>query len=234
MDSTDSALLPGLKPVLELLRSAPHRIDSVFLRKGLHSQECMEIQDLCRKNNIHYTLVENTALQRLCHNKTNGTQVNHQGVIARLSAYEPLSLEELLAGAKSAPLPVIVALDQVKDPGNAGTLARTMYALGAAGLLLPEHNSVYLGPAALRSSAGALEKLPVCKSVNLARALDQAEEEGFTIYGTGRGTAENPALNSFSKELLSQHIRTCVARDIRDGRDETIDELVATLQKLMK
>lgn len=46
--------------------------------------------------------------------------------------------------------------------------------------------------------------------------------------------AANAALNSFSKELLSQHIRTCVARDIRDGRDETIDELVATLQKLMK
>ena len=46
--------------------------------------------------------------------------------------------------------------------------------------------------------------------------------------------AANAALNSFSKELLSQHIRTCVARDIREGRDETIDELVSTLQKLMK
>ena len=46
--------------------------------------------------------------------------------------------------------------------------------------------------------------------------------------------AANAALNAFSKELLAQHIRTCVARDIREGRDETIDELVATLQKLMK
>ena len=46
--------------------------------------------------------------------------------------------------------------------------------------------------------------------------------------------AANAALNAFSKELLSQHIRTCVARDIREGRDETIDELVSTLQKLMK
>ena len=45
--------------------------------------------------------------------------------------------------------------------------------------------------------------------------------------------AANAALNAFSKELLAQHIRTCVARDIREGRDETIDELVATLQKLM-
>ena len=46
--------------------------------------------------------------------------------------------------------------------------------------------------------------------------------------------AANAALNAFSRELLAEHIRTCVARDIREGRDETIDELVATLQKLMK
>ena len=46
--------------------------------------------------------------------------------------------------------------------------------------------------------------------------------------------AANAALNAFSKELLSQHIRTCVVQDIRDGKDETIDELLATLQKLMK
>lgn len=47
-------------------------------------------------------------------------------------------------------------------------------------------------------------------------------------------SAVNAALNAFSKELLSNHIRTCVAQDIRDGKDETIDELVDTLQKLMK
>ena len=47
-------------------------------------------------------------------------------------------------------------------------------------------------------------------------------------------SAVNAALNSFNKVLLANHIRTCVARDIREGKDETIDELVATLQKLMK
>ena len=46
--------------------------------------------------------------------------------------------------------------------------------------------------------------------------------------------AANAALNAFSKELLAQHIHTCVVRDIREGKDETVDELVATLQKLMK
>ena len=49
-----------------------------------------------------------------------------------------------------------------------------------------------------------------------------------------QSAAVNAAVNSFNKELLASHIRTCVARDIREGRDETIDELVATLQKLMK
>ena len=49
-----------------------------------------------------------------------------------------------------------------------------------------------------------------------------------------QSAAVNAAVNSFNKELLATHIRTCVARDIREGKDETIDELVATLQKLMK
>jgi 23S rRNA (guanosine2251-2'-O)-methyltransferase len=201
LDTSDAAHLSGLKPVLELLRDAPGRIDSVFLRKGLRSPESLEIQDLCRKNSIHYTLVEAAGLSRLLKAGRGGPQVNHQGVVARLSSCKPCTLEELLGQAKEAPLQVIVALDQVKDPGNAGTLARTMYALGAAGLLLPEHNSAYLGPAALRSSAGALERLAVVKTVNLGHALDRAEEEGFTIYGTGRGTSESPALNPFSTGL---------------------------------
>lgn len=49
-----------------------------------------------------------------------------------------------------------------------------------------------------------------------------------------QSAAANAAVNAFNKELLASHIRTCVARDIREGKDETIDELVATLQKLMK
>lgn len=201
MELNDAGILPGLKPVLELLQDAPKRIDSVFCRKGLRSQEGLEIQRLCRENDIRYSVVEQAALNRLCGNRPGRNEVNHQGVIARLSACETCSLEQLLTEAKAAPLPIIVALDQVKDPGNVGTLARTMYALGAGGLLLPEHNGVYLGPGALRSSAGALGKLPVCRAVNLGYALDDAELSGFTIYGTGRGTSDNPSLNPFKEAL---------------------------------
>ena len=84
-------------------------------------------------------------------------------------------------------VPLVVALDQVQDPGNVGTLCRTLYALGGAGVILPRHNSAYLGPAAHRAAAGALERLPVARVTNLAHALDEAEEAGFSIYGAGCG-----------------------------------------------
>lgn len=198
METKDTVLLPGLKPVLELLRESPERIDSVACRKGSRSPEFLEIQELCRQHHVHYTLVENSALDRLC--RSGNAPAHHQGVVARLSCVPTVSLEKLLEDALQAPFPLVIALDQVKDPGNVGTLARTMYALGAAGLLLPEHNSAFLGPAALRSSAGALGRLPVTRAVNLARALDEAEERGFTIYGTGQ-SGSAPVLNPYVQGL---------------------------------
>lgn len=83
------------------------------------------------------------------------------------------------------------------DPGNVGTLCRTLYALGGAGLLLPRHNSAYLGPAARRAAAGALEHLPVAQVTNLAHALDSAEEAGLTIYGAGGAPGPN-SLDAFA------------------------------------
>ena len=62
----------------------------------------------------------------------------------------------------------------------------------------------------------------------------RAQEAGKPSDILIQSAAVNAAVNAFNKELLANHIRTCVARDIRDGKDETIDELVATLQKLMK
>ena len=60
------------------------------------------------------------------------------------------------------------------------------------------------------------------------------EKDAYCTDILVQAAAVNAALNAFNKELLAQHIRTCVAQDIRDGKDETIEELVATLQKLMK
>lgn len=200
-DTVSAPLLPGIKPVLELLLDTPQRVDTVYCRKGLRSREAQEIQQLCRANHLRYSLVEGAALDRLCRGAQRGQaeHVNHQGVVARLAATTFQPLEAVLDAVRDAPLPLLLALDQVQDPGNLGTLCRSLYALGGAGILLPRHNSAYLGPAAQRAAAGALERLPIARVDNLGHALDSAEEAGLTIYGAGCGGSA--AVNAFEEIL---------------------------------
>ena len=177
--TSETPLLPGMKPVLELLRTDPQRIDLVFCKKGLRTRDAQDVQQLCRQSGVRFSLVDQAALDRLCReaaqqNGNDAAPLNHQGVVARLTATDFRDLADVLQAAAEAPLPLVVALDQVQDPGNVGTLCRTLYALGGAGVILPRHNSAYLGPAAHRAAAGALERLPVARVTNLAHAFEHA------------------------------------------------------------
>ena len=180
----EAFLQPGIKPVTELLLQDPAKIDAVFLRKGRKGKETDQIIDLCRKNGVRFSLVDDTFLDRLWKGR-------HQGVIARLFSGGFTDIATMLETAADQPMPLILALDQVQDPGNAGALARTLYALGGAGIVVPKHNGVYLGAAAARVAAGALDKLPVAKVANLAQALDAALEAGFTVYGAEMDVAQS-------------------------------------------
>lgn len=178
--SRENLVLPGIKPVLELLRDNPSEVDTVFLRKGRHDAQSDEIIDLCRKYGVRFSLLDEGAFRRVYSGPS-------QGVVARLFAAGFKSLEEVMALTADSPLPLIVALDQVLDPGNAGTLIRTLYALGGAGLIVPKHQSAYLGPAAAKSAAGAMQRLPIAKVTNLAQSLDKLADAGFSIYGAASG-----------------------------------------------
>lgn len=174
--AAEPVVLSGLKPVLELLENDPTRVDTVLVRKGQRSRETEKILDCCRTAGVRFFLTDIAELNRL-------SPAGHQGVAARLFDAGFTAWEDLLTEAATAPLPLIAALDQVQDPGNAGTLARTLYALGGGGLIVPKHNGAYLGAGARRAAAGALERLSVTRVTNLSRALDQAAEAGWHIYG---------------------------------------------------
>ena len=156
--------LPGLKPVLELLEREPERVDMVYVRKGRSGAESDRLLDLCREYGVRFSLVNDDTLARMA------ARAGHQGVVARLREASFMPWESFLTQAAHAPLPLIVALDQVQDPGNVGTLARTLFAMGGAGLVLPRHNSAFLG---------ALERLPITQVVNLSRAVQEARDAGF-------------------------------------------------------
>ena len=153
MAEEPSRILPGLKPVIEALETIPKKVEQVLLRKGLENRDTHYIQSLCQQNKIKLSRVDQLVLDKLCRRKANLPLVAHQGVLARLCASEMVDLETLTSKLTSVPLPLILALDQIQDPGNLGTLARTLYTLGGCGLLVPLHNTAALSIAAERSAA---------------------------------------------------------------------------------
>ena len=130
----------------------PRKVDFVAFRKGRHDKGVEEILELCRTQKVPYKSVDAKELDYMYRG-------NHQGIAARCAALSYTPLERLLEEAVDAPLPLIMALDQVQDTGNVGVLARTLYSLGGAGLIVCQHHGAYLGAGAMRSSAGALNKL---------------------------------------------------------------------------
>ncbi len=178
-------LLPGRKPVRDLLATHPRGVDDVLLRQGLRGPDIDAIVTACTASGVRYRFVPASEIDRLYPG-------NHQGVLARLVAATLADLDDVLDAAREAPLPVALALDRVQDPGNVGTLARTLYALGGGGIILPRHEGARLGPGAAKASAGTLARLPIAKVPNLSRALEQAAAAGFTIIGAaGDPEAEN-------------------------------------------
>jgi 23S rRNA (guanosine2251-2'-O)-methyltransferase len=103
---------------------------------------------------------------------------DHQGVCARIGSYPYAPPDELLAREG-----VIIALDQVQDPQNLGSICRTAECAGAAGLVIPERRAAEVTPAACKASAGAVEHLRVARVRNLADFLAEARAAGFWCYG---------------------------------------------------
>jgi 23S rRNA (guanosine2251-2'-O)-methyltransferase len=181
----ETAVVAGRKPVLEFLVRSPDKAEAVFLQQGVRGEAVSQILDICRTSGIRFSNVPRRELDRLVGSSS------HQGVAARIFPAGFVSLDEVLTAAASAPLPLVLVLDQVQDVGNVGALARTMWAMGGGGLVLPRHGSARLGPAAVKRSAGALELLPVAQVTNLGRALETSAGRGYVIYGADAGEARS-------------------------------------------
>ena len=108
---------------------------------------------------------------------------DHQGVVAEVDPYPYAGGEELLREAGA----LLVALDQVQDPGNLGAVCRSAEAAGAGGVVIPERRAAGVTPAVCKASAGAVEQLRVARVRNLADWLAQARDAGFWAWGADAG-----------------------------------------------
>ncbi|HDQ41771.1 MAG TPA: RNA methyltransferase [Desulfonatronum sp.] len=175
----------GRKPVQELLLARPEQVDLVYIQDNVRSRSLGRFVDMCKRLKVRYRLVSSQDLSRLYGG-------NHQGVLARVFQPGFFDLDAVMEQSRAAVLPLLLALDQIQDPGNVGVLARSVLALGGGGLILPKNRTAALGPVAAKTSAGALNRLPVAHVVNLSRALEQCAAQGFVVFGaTMDSQAEN-------------------------------------------
>ncbi len=164
----------GTRPVLEALESGKP-IDKILLKKGLSSEIINEISTHAKQQGIPIQRVPQEKLNRI-------TTKNHQGIIALLSIVEFQPIEEivhqLFCKGKN---PLIVALDQVTDVRNLGSIIRSAECSGANAILVPSKNSARLGGDAVKTSAGAIFHLSVCRTHSLHISLKNLKNSGLQI-----------------------------------------------------
>ncbi|HNZ83400.1 MAG TPA: 23S rRNA (guanosine(2251)-2'-O)-methyltransferase RlmB [Sedimentibacter sp.] len=170
-------IIEGRNPVIEALRSDA-QIDTILINKEAAKGSLNKIFELAKAKNILIKNVDKAVLDRLSESK------NHQGVIAEAMEYEYKDIEDILAYAgEKGEMPLIVILDEITDVHNLGSIIRSAECLGAHGVIIPKRRAAQINAVAAKSSAGAVEYLPVCRVTNIADTLDTLKEKGFWIYG---------------------------------------------------
>jgi len=168
------SLIFGIHPVQEALRNG-RPIDKVLLKQGFRSDTIPALFPSLRELGIPFQYVP---VEKLNH-MTGG---NHQGIIALVSELEYTDLTKLVPGLfDQGKLPAIVALDRITDVRNMGALARSAECAGMDALVLPAKGSAQINADAIKTSAGALNKIPVCRVNSLVDAIKYLRESGFQI-----------------------------------------------------
>ena len=167
-------LIFGMHPLLEALE-AGREIDKILLKRGVRSEEVSRITALARERTIPLQIVPEERLTRL-------TRKQHQGVIAFISEIEYTPLETLIPMLYEAGRsPFVLLLDGLTDVRNFGAIARTAECAGVDALIIPERGSVTVTADAIKTSAGALHRLPVCRVSSIMSAVSLLQASGLKI-----------------------------------------------------
>lgn len=173
MESTQNGIVYGKGPVRELLRGE-RPVECLLLQKGL--AEGGRLAAMAKEQGIPVKETDPHRLDELCQGG------NHQGVAAQVAAARYWELEDIIAAAGEDPLFLVLA-DGIQDPHNLGAILRTAEGAGAHGLILPKRRSAGLTATVAKTSAGAVEHLPVARVGGLPTAMEALKAKGVWIYG---------------------------------------------------
>ncbi|MTI69879.1 MAG: 23S rRNA (guanosine(2251)-2'-O)-methyltransferase RlmB [Firmicutes bacterium] len=168
----------GRNPVIETLKSG-RDIEKIIIAKGTNKGSINKIIGMAKKRKIVLQYVPKSKLDSMSKTKS------HQGVMALVAAYKYKTIDDILKLAeKRNEDPFVIILDEIEDPHNLGSIIRTAEGAGAHGVIIPKRRSAGLTATVAKTSAGAVEYLPVAKVTNISATIEELKEKGLWIYGT--------------------------------------------------
>lgn len=186
-----SQVVFGIRAVIEAIESGK-QVDKVLMKKDLGGELARELLIVTREYNVP---VQRVPVERI--NKV--TRKNHQGVIAFMAAVDYYHVDDIVPALYDEGInPLVVVLDGVTDVRNFGAIARTCECAGVNCIVIPERNSVSVNADAVKTSAGALNYLPVCRERNLVKAVQYLRDSGFKVMGASEKTDLNYTKANFT------------------------------------
>ncbi|QFG52742.1 23S rRNA (guanosine(2251)-2'-O)-methyltransferase RlmB [Chryseobacterium sp.] len=165
----------GLRPVIEAIE-AGKTIDKIFMQNALQGEIYHELKQLLAKHKIRPNYVPVEKLNRF-------TRKNHQGVVAFISDVPFETIQDVLPQLfEDGKTPFLLILDRLTDVRNFGAICRTAECTGVDAIILPEKGAAPINSDAIKTSAGAIYNIKICKEKNLAHTVDFLQQSGVMVY----------------------------------------------------
>ena len=188
----NSGLIIGRKPLVEAIESG-RAVDKILFQQNVNGESIGEIRKLAKQFNIPIQQVPGEKLNSL-------TRANHQGVIAFAALVRYLDLQHVIDHVVGdGEIPLFMMLDGVTDVRNIGAIARSAVCCGAQAIIIPDKGVGALNEEAMKSSAGALEKINICRVNSLMKTVDQLHLNGIKVFVSEMKAAKNIFENDFTQ-----------------------------------
>lgn len=176
-------LIYGTRAVMEAVE-AGKEIESIFIQQGISNPLMNELRTLLKKNQITYKPVPPEKINRM-------VRGNHQGVVAFISMITYHNIEDILPALfEKSKVPLLLICDHITDVRNFGALARSALCAGVHAIIIPEKGSAQINADAVKTSAGALHKIPVCRQ-HLLNAVKFLKQSGVRIFASTEKASEH-------------------------------------------
>ncbi|WP_299582233.1 23S rRNA (guanosine(2251)-2'-O)-methyltransferase RlmB [uncultured Sunxiuqinia sp.] len=174
----------GIRAVIEAIDSGKE-VEKILIKKGLGGELFKELFEKIKENQVPFQYVPQEKINRV-------TRKNHQGVLAFISPVTFYDVENFLPGLfEAGKNPLILVLDQVTDVRNFGAIVRTAECAGVDAVLIPEKGAARINADAVKTSAGALHLVPICRTKDLKKSVLFLKESGLKIAAATEKSSDN-------------------------------------------